>query len=198
MIDLKDSKTQKWLLGALVACFIVYFWHAKIYKANQQELGSRYTRYETLQTELKNVEMKFRSLDALKKEYQDLTEKYRVISMLLPEDDQLAPLLEKVHGAALETSSRVASFEPLPPASEGFYDRYDFKMVLHTTYHDLGDFLARISNLPFIVNIGEVQMVTVSEQDNPVTAHGGFTTTVTMTISTYQVKEAERIVLAGL
>jgi len=198
MIDFKDPKTQKWLLGALVACFIVYFWHAKIYKANRQELGSRYTRYETLQTELKNVEMKFRSLDALKREYQDLTEKYRVISMLLPEDDQLAPLLEKIHGAALETSSRVASFEPLPPASEGFYDRHDFKMVLHTTYHDLGDFLARISNLPFIVNIGEVQMVTVSEQDNPVTAHGGFTTTVTMTISTYQVKEAERIVLAGL
>jgi Tfp pilus assembly protein PilO len=198
MMDFKDPKTQRWLLGVLVACFIVYFWHAKIYKANQQELNSGYARYETLQTELKNVEMKFRSLDALKREYQDLTDKYRAISMLLPEDDQLAPLLEKIHGAALETSSRVASFEPLPAVSEGFYDRFDFKIVLHTTYHDLGDFLARTSNLPFIVNVGEVQMVTVSDQDNPETAHGGFTMTVIMTISTYQVKDAERIVLAGL
>ena len=198
MIDFKDSKTQKLLLGVLVAALVVYFWHAKVYKVNQEELSSGYTRYETMQTELKNVEMKFRSLDALKREYSDLTEKYGVISTLLPEEDQLAPLLEKIHGAALETSSRVASFEPLPPVSEGFYDRNDFKMVIHTTYHDCGDFLARISNLPFIVNVGEVQLVTVSEQDNPATAHGGFTTTVTMTISTYQVKEAERIALAGL
>jgi type IV pilus assembly protein PilO len=198
MMDFKDPKTQKWMLGVLMAALTAYFWHAKVYKANQQELSSGYARYETMQTELKNVEMKFRSLDALRREYQDLTQKYRAVATLLPEDDQLAALLEKVHGAALETSSRVASFEPLPAVSEGFYDRYDFKMVLHTTYHDLGDFMARMSNLPFIVNTGEVHMITVSEQDNPETAYGGFTTTVTMTISTYQVKEAERIVLAGL
>ncbi len=198
MMDFKDPKTQKWMLGALVACLAVYFWHAKVYKANQEQLSTGYARYETMQTELKNVEMKFRSLDALKREYQELTQKYRSASMLLPEEDELAPLLEKVHGAALETSSRVASFEPQPSVSEGFYDRYDFKMVLHTTYHDFGDFLARISNLPFIVNIGEVHMITVSEQDNPITKNAGFTMTVTMNISTYQVKESEKIVLAGL
>lgn len=198
MFDFKDPKTQKVLLLVLVGALGIYFWHGKVYKANQQELKAGYAHYETLQTELTNVEMKFRSLDALKREYQTLTDKYRVISMLLPEDDQLAPLLEKIHAAALETSSRVVEFQPLPPASEGFYDRHDFKMQLHTTFHDFGDFMARISNLPFIVNIGGVRMDTFAEQDNPETAHGGFTMTVNMTISTYQVKEAERIALAGL
>ncbi len=197
-MDFKDPKTQKWLLGALAAVAVVYFWHSKIYSGYEQKITSEYARYEMLQTELKSVEMKCRTIDALKSEYNDLTGRYRTIAMLLPEDDQIASLLAKVHSAALETSSRVASVEPQAAVSEGFYDRHDYQLTVHSTYHDFGDFLARISNLPFIVNVGSVHMVTVSEQDNPQTAHGDFTMTATLTISTYQVKESERLVIAGL
>jgi len=194
-MDLRNSQTQKWLLVGLAAFVVAYFWYAKVYTGYQEKIDGGYTRLEAIETELKNVEMKFRSLETLKAEYADLTGRYRTIAQLLPEDDQLSPLLTKIHAAALETSSRVGAIEPLPAASEGFYDRQNFKLVVHSTYHDLGDFISRVANLPFIVNVSDVQMIMVSDRDNPEAATGGYTVTATMTLSTYRIKESERLVL---
>lgn len=196
MVDLKDPKVQKWFLGILAAIVAVYIWHSKVYQPNEQKIEMGYMRYEALQTQLKNVEMKFQSLDALKQEYRDLTDRYSLVAKLLPEDDQLAPLLTKIHAAALETSTRISDIQPMPPRSEGFYDRNDFKMTLHATYHDLGDFLARIGNLPFIVNVDDVQMAAADEFTDPRSAVEGYSMTADLTISTYKVKESERLLLA--
>jgi type IV pilus assembly protein PilO len=200
MVDLKDPKTQKWLLGVMVAAAIGYVWHSKVYQPTKAEIDTAYMKYESLQTQLKSVEMKFQSLDALKKEYYDLTDRYSQVSQLLPEEDQLAPLLAKIHGAGLETSTLIGDIEPMPPATQGFYDRFDFHLSVYSTYHDLGDFLARIANLPFIVNVGEVQMVTATEYGNPNRTTDKdleeYTVTANLTLSTYKVKESERLLLA--
>ena len=194
-MDLKNPNTQKVLLAIMVAVVGVYFWHAKVYTSYQQRVEAGYMQLETLQTELKEVEMKFRSLEGLKAEYSDLTRRYRSIAQLLPEESQLSPLLSKIHAAALETSSRVGSVEPLQVASQGFYDRENYKLVVYSTYHDLGDFLSRLSNMPFIVNVDEVTLEAVDETENPEAAGGSFTVAASLTIATYHVKESERLVL---
>jgi type IV pilus assembly protein PilO len=201
MIDVKDSKTQKWLLGIMMAAAIGYIWHSKVYQPAQAEIDTAYMKYEALQTQLKSVEMKFQSLDALKQEYYELTDRYSQVSQLLPEEDQLSPLLAKIHAAGLETSTRISDIEPKPPATEGFYDRFDFNLNVYSTYHDLGDFLARIANLPFIVNVGEVRMVTATEFGNPNRTardkdNEEYTLSASLTLSTYKVKESERLLLA--
>lgn len=202
MVDLKDPKTQKWLLGLMVVAALGYVWHTKMYAPARENIDSAYMHYETLQTQLKGVEMKFQSLGALKAEYKDLTSRYSMVSQLLPEEDQLAPLLTKIHAAGLETSTRIGDIEPMPPVAEGFYDRVDFQLSVNSTYHDLGDFLARIANLPFIVNVGEVQMTTTSEYGSPTAQQNAnldeYTLTANLTISIYKVKESERLLLADL
>ena len=202
MVDFKDPKTQKWLLGLMLVAALGYVWNTKMYQPAKADIDSAYMHYEALQTQLKSVEMKFQSLDALKTEYYDLTDRYSLVAQLLPEEDQLAPLLTKIHAAGLETSTRIGDIEPLPQVAEGFYDRIDFQLSVYSTYHDLGDFLARIANLPFIVNVGEVQMVTVSEfgsqMNQPNANLDEFTLTANLTISIYKVKESERLLLADL
>lgn len=194
-MDLKNPTTQKWLLGGLACLAAGYFWYTKVYVSYQEKIEASYTRLEALETEVKNVEMKFRSLDALKQEYSEITSRYRNVSQLLPEENQLSPLLTKIHGAALETSSRVALVEPLLPASEGFYERESFRLTVHSTFHDFGDFLSRMSNLPFIVNVQDVELAQVEDRDNPDMENGGYTLTARMNISTYHVKESERLIL---
>ena len=194
-MDLKNPQVQKWLLTAMIVGVGTYFWYTGIYTDNQQKTDAGYMRLEGLRTELKEVELKFRSLESLKAEYYDLTRRYRLVSQLLPEDDQLSPLLSKIHAAALETSSLIASVSPLPVVSSGFYDRENFNLKLHTTYHDLGDFLSRISNMPFIVNIETLSMMAVDETATPEVEGGGFTVTAEMQITTFHVKESERLVL---
>jgi len=197
-MDLRDTKTQRWFLGALVAIVVIYFWHSKVYEPAESKIEMAYMRYEALQSQLKSVEMKFQSLEALKQEYNELTGRYRVVEQLLPEEDQVSPLLSKVHASALETSSRIESVEPQPPVSEGFYDRQDFKLVLNSTFHDFGDFLARVANLPFIVNVNDVQLLNPSDLATPTRnqVDEGFTMLATLTLSTYKVKESERLMLA--
>jgi type IV pilus assembly protein PilO len=199
-MDLRDPKTQKWFLGALGAVLLIYFWHSKVYEPAESKIEMSYMRYEALQSQLKSVEMKFQSLDALKREYNDLTSRYRVVEQLLPEEDQVSPLLSKVHASALETSSRIESIEPQPPVSEGFYDRQDFKLVINSTFHDFGDFLARVANLPFIVNVNDVQMLNPSDlaMANRKDVDEGFTMMAALTLSTYKVKESERLMLADV
>lgn len=194
-MDLKNAKTQKLLLLVLVAFVGAYFWHAKVYTVREQKIDAGYMRLESLQTELKEVEMKFRSLESLKEEYSDLTSRYQLIAQLLPEENQLSPLLSKIHAAALETSSRVGEIAPLQSESQGFYDREGYRLVVHSTYHDLGDFLSRLSNMPFIVNVDDVRMSSINEDEYPEAADGGFTVTAVITIATYHVKESERLVL---
>lgn len=194
-MDLRNPTTQKWLLVALAGFVGVYFWYTKVYTGYQEKIEMSFTRLESLETEVKNVEMKFRTLESLKQEYAEITGRYRSVSQLLPEEDQLSPLLTKIHGAGLETSSRVASVEPIAGTPEAFYEKQNFRLTVHTTFHDLGDFLSRLSNLPFIVNVSDVDLRSVDERDNPEAATGGFTTTAQMTISTYHVKQSERLVL---
>lgn len=198
-MDLRDPKTQKAFLGVLAAIFVVYFWHTKVYEPKEAKIEMAYMRYEALQSQLKSVEMKFQSLDALKREYNDLTGRYRVVEQLLPEEDQLSPLLSKVHASALETSSRIESIEPAVPVSEGFYDRYDFRVAVNSTFHDFGDFLARVANLPFIVNVNDVTMLNPTDMavGRSPAADEGFTMMAIMTLSTYKVKDSERLMLAS-
>ena len=198
MVDFKDPKTQKWLLGLMLVAGVGYVWHSKLYQPASEKIDTAYMHYEALQSQLKSVEMKFQSLDALKAEYNELTDRYSLVAQLLPEEDQLAPLLTKIHAAGLETSTRIEEIEPLIPVAEGFYDRVDFQLKVFSTYHDLGDFLARIANLPFIVNVGEVQMETVSESNAQIKIPDEFTMSANLTISIYKVKESERLLLAEL
>lgn len=198
MVDIRDPKVQKWFLGLIGVFVIVYIWHAQVYKPAQEKIEMSYMRYETLQTQLKSVEMKFQSLPALKREYEELTDRYMLVAQLLPEEDQLAPLLSKIHAAALETSTRIGDITPQPSMAQGFYDRADFKLDVYSTYHDLGDFLARIANLPFIVNVSDVHMESVEEYNTPADPLDEFSMMATLTISTYKVKDSERLMLSDL
>ena len=64
-MDLKDPKTQKLFLAGIGLFLVVYFWHSKIYTGYEDRIDARAHQYEQIRTELKNVEMKFRSLGAL-------------------------------------------------------------------------------------------------------------------------------------
>jgi Tfp pilus assembly protein PilO len=83
----------------------------------------------------------------------------------------------------------------LAPVTEGFYQRESFQLTVHTTFHDFGDFLSRLSNLPFIVNVQDVELAQVEDRDNPEIENGGFTLTAKLNISTFHVIESERLIL---
>lgn len=202
-MDLKDARTQKIGLGILALFIVVYFWYTRLYSDNAEEIALRSQEFETITTNLRNVELKAKSLDALRVEYADLVDRYRQIEELLPEVKQIPSFLVQLHTAASLTGTKITRIEPKPLDTRGFYNVAPFEIEMTGTYHDFGSFIGYVANFPFIANVSdmnvqaqEVAIVQTEEEEqnpnlNDLTKRE--TVTVTFTVATYFVKEGERL-----
>lgn len=202
-MDLKNANTQK-IVIAVLACFIVgYFWYSRLYSVYHEKVVHKSQEFETITTDLKNVEMKAKSLDGLKAEYAELIKRYHEIEALLPEVKQIPSMLVQLHTASSITGTKITKITPLPVASEEFYNIASFEIELTGTYHDFGTFTSYVANFPFIANVSKMslksQNLAISKKATP--SDGGAeeigkkkeTLTAVFVLSTYFVKEEERL-----
>jgi len=205
-MDLKDSKTQKIVISVLVFLVVVYFWHSRLYSSYNSQINIQRQEFETITTDLRNVEMKAKSLDALKLEYADLIDRYHEIEALLPEVKQVPSILVQLHTASSITGIRITKVHPLPIESQEFYDIAAFDIEITGTYHDFGKFASYVANFPFIANMTDVQLKALNrpttkernEADEPAgdvvdVGRKAASVVATFTLSTYYVKENERL-----
>lgn len=207
-MDWRDSKTQKIVIGVLAFFIVVYFWHSRVYSRYSSQIALKTAEFETITTNLRDVEMKAKSLDALKLEYTDLVDRYHEIESLLPEVKAVPSILVQLHTASSLTGTRITKVHPQPIGSEEFYNVASFEVEMIGTYHDVGRFVSYVANFPFIANISDVSMVsqTVANlKSGPDARLGGDeqrtqevgrkkeTVTASFTLATYFVKEGERL-----
>lgn len=199
-MDLKDSKTQKIVLGALAFFIIIYFWYSRVYSVNDNKISMKQTEFETITTNLRNVEMKARSLDALKIEYSQLVEHYHEIEELLPEVKQIPSFLVQLHTASSLTGTRITKITPLDLEPMQFYNVVPFEIEMVGTYHDFAVFISYVANYPFIANVSTVKMETlkisigeIPEEMKKDENKKNETLKATFKLSTYFVKEEERL-----
>lgn len=202
-MDFKDSKTQKIVLGALAFFIVVYFWYSRSYTVNANQIAQKTTEFETITTNLRRVEMKAKSLDALKLEYSDLVERYHEIEELLPEVKQIPSFLVQLHTASSLTGTKITSIQPLPNEEQEFYNVVSFEVELSGTYHDFGSFISYVANFPFITNVSDMNITAQNiaiaktaeknDSDNVQEIKKQETMKATFKLSTYFVKEGERL-----
>lgn len=202
-MDLKDSKTQKIVLGALAFFIIVYFWYTRVYTVNDTKLSMKNQEFETITTDLRNVEMKAKSLDALKIEYTEILDRYHEIEELLPEVKQIPSFLVQLHTASSLTGTRITRLNPQGVNTKDFYNIVSFDVEMVGTYHDFGSFISYVANFPFIVNVSEMNLTatTVSVSKNERESENSQLNELTkpetikanFVLSTYYVKESERL-----
>ncbi len=205
-MDLRDSKTQKIIIAALAFFIVVYFWYSRVFTVYADEITQKNQTFERITTNLRNVEMKAKSLDALKVEYTDLLGRYEEIEALLPEVKQIPSILVQLHTASSLTGTRIVKVQPLPVASDQFYNEAAFEIEMTGGYHSFGRFISYVANFPFIANVNDVKIeatkVIITEEDLKEEEKEGNTQEVgrtratvkaTFTLSTYFVKENERL-----
>lgn len=199
-MDFKDAKTQKIALGVMAFFVVVYFWHSRLYSNYDEQLAARTQEFERITTELRNVEMKAKSLEALKLEYVDLLDRYNEIEELLPEVKQIPSFLVQLHTASSLTGTKITGIQPLNIATDDFYNVASFEISMTGAYHDLGSFISYVANFPFIANVDNLELtalnVAISKpaaSDNASERKKIETVSAVFTLSTYFVKEAERL-----
>jgi type IV pilus assembly protein PilO len=206
-MDWRESKTQKIAVGVLAFLIVVYFWHSRVYSRYSSQIDSKTQEFESITTNLRDVEMKAKSLDALKIEYTDLVGRYHEIEALLPEVKAVPSLLVQLHTASSLTGTRIPKVHPQEIASEEFYNVAGFELEMVGTYHDVGRFISYVANFPFIANVTGVELQTQSaanlkgragsrlgeEERSQIVGKKKETVTARFTLSTYFVKEDERL-----
>ena len=193
--DLKDTKNQIIVLVGLVLVLGVYFWYSLVFSPNTLMVETRVAEHERILRDLSSVEMKAKSFDALKLEYESLYRQYLKISSLLPDERQLEGFLLQLHQTAVTTDIQVTALTPTAPVATGFYMTNAFQMEVTGTYHSMGRFFARVANFPFIANVRNVKMEGVPISGNADIDQSGRPRTLTATfeIDTYFASEANAI-----
>jgi type IV pilus assembly protein PilO len=203
-MDLKDPKIQKIALGIVAFFVVVYFWYTRLYSKYDAQLTNMTRDYETMITNLKNVELKSKSLDALKLEYEDLLGRYHEIEQLLPEVKQIPSFLVQLHTASALTGTKITKIEPQPIQPESFYNVASFEVEMTGTYNDFGKFIGYIANFPFIANVSGLKLTSINavnaaaatpagDEDHNVVGVSKPTITADFILSTYFVKPEERL-----
>jgi type IV pilus assembly protein PilO len=202
-MDFRDPKTQKIVIGALAFLIVVYFWYTRAYETYDTKITLKTQEFETITTNLRNVEMKAKSLDALQAEYGELVERYHEIEALLPEVQQIPSFLVQLHTASSLTGTKITKIQPLPIVAEEFYNIASFEIEMTGTYHDFGSFVSYVANFPFIANLSRMDVVAKNvaiskapTKEVATTQEVGKkeeTVTATFVLSTYFVREGERL-----
>jgi len=198
-MDFRDPKIQKILLGVCAFAVIAFFWYSRSYTKYDQRLTQMTQEYSAMITNLKNVEMKSKSLDALRLEYEDLLGRYHEIEQLLPEVKQIPSFLVQLHTASSLTGTKITKIEPKEVAPENFYNVAGFAIEMTGGYHDFGKFIGYIANFPFIANISDVEITAAlapnknaTDKNNRTVGHKK-TINAKFVLSTYFVKPEERL-----
>jgi type IV pilus assembly protein PilO len=202
-MDFRDSKNQKIAISVLAFFIVVYFWYSRVYTNYDNQLTVKNQEFETVTTHLKNVEMKAKSLEALQLEYSELLDRYDEIEALLPEVKQIPSILVQLHTASSLTGTKITKIDPRPNRTESFYNIASFEVEMVGTYHDFGQFVSYVANFPFIANVSDMNIKAqniaissskaASEKGPSEVGKKKETITATFVLSTYFVKEGERL-----
>lgn len=191
-MDLRNPKTQKFLLGGLVVFLLLYFWYARIYSKNATLIEQKQDRYESLLSDLKTVEMKAKTFENLKEEYGKLMQRYHKVERLLPEEKQIHLFLMQMHSASSANQTGIIQIVPQGAVPKSFYNVNSFDIQISGSYHNLGGFLSSVANFPFLANVSDVT-INALPQEEQIPEQQGRTISASLKLTTYYVKEEERL-----
>lgn len=191
-MDLREPKSQKMLLIILVGFLIIYFWHARFYSSYSRKIDESQLEYEALLTHLKKVELKAKSVQSLKSEYENLLNNYQNVEKLLPEENEVPLFLNQMHTAAQMSQARILELNPQGVTPVSFYNALDYTVKVEGKYHSLGKFLSNVANFPFLNNVSQV---TIEGLPSDLKGNGANRPTITSTfkLTTYYIKEEEKL-----
>lgn len=145
------------ILLLLVAVISVVYWYF-FWSPKAEEL-------ERAQKRLKQDEVKVREYEAIaselpkfEREYKRLEKEFELAARKLPKDKEIPALIDGVYSEIAASNLDSITFAPKPQVTKEIYAEIPIEMEVIGTYFNLADFFDRISRLPRIVNVRDLQL----------------------------------------
>ena len=138
------------------------FWNYYAVPKNA-EIETRQAALNQVRAEINRGLATARRLPEFRKEVTTLEQQLERLRAVLPEQQDVADLLNRVNAMATQSNLRIVGFIPQAATKQALHTEWPIGLKLEGSYHDLGMFLERISKFPRIINVGNM---TVKARDS--------------------------------
>jgi type IV pilus assembly protein PilO len=164
------------------AAAVAGFWNYYARPANA-DIEARQATLMQVRAEVNRGQMTARRLPEFRQEVAALELQLDRLRAVLPEERDVADLLNRINGMATESNLRVLGFIPAATSKKTLHTEWPIGLRLEGSYHDLGMFLERISKFPRIINVGNMRVKAREQQTSRSTV------TIDVTATTFVLAE---------
>ena len=142
-------------LGAFFALSLAgagVFWNFYV-KPAQESLAQREAQLATVRADIQRGLATARRLPEFRRQVADLEAQLDRLRPVLPSEKDVADLLRRIQGMATQSNLTIRGFAPQAVATRQMYAEWPIGLQIEGTYHNLGNFLERVSKFPRIINV---------------------------------------------
>jgi type IV pilus assembly protein PilO len=147
---------QKILILILTLLLIAVGFYFALIKPKQEELKSFQNRLAELQTQVEENRKIAANLPRLEREYFQLNKELEKALTELPDQKQIPLLLTSITSAGKASGLDFLIFRPKAEEPKEFYASVPVDITVSGTFNSVAKFFVAVSELPRIVNIGNV------------------------------------------
>jgi type IV pilus assembly protein PilO len=151
-------------VGAAAAAVIagLFYWFA--WAPMDEEQTQKQTKLDTLLQDIRALEVTASKLEDFKREVAQLEQKLETLKRILPPEKETPDLMKKIQYLAQQSNLQIKRFTPAPTVKKEFYEEWPISIAVEGSYHNLGLFFDRVSRLPRLVNVGNLNVTPLSNQ----------------------------------
>lgn len=152
-----STRTQIAIFALLSLATVGAAWQVLI-APERAELSTRRARLASLQSDVSRASTTAKRLPALESEIAALESSLQATTAVLPDEKDAQDVLRQLHSLASESSMSLSSFTPKAVTDKPQYSEWPIELGLDGSYHDLGRFFDRVSQLPLLVSVSNLHV----------------------------------------
>ncbi len=183
---LKLPDYQKMLISAAIVLLLggAYFYF--LYMPQMEELAQRKKTLVEKQAEVSKLQGVAEDLAKVKREAKKTEEKLEKAKTLLPSSDELPKLIRDMESLGRSAGVVFESLQMGKEKSQEYYTEVPVNLKLVGVYHDIATFFDKLSQLPRIINVSNVDF------GSPKSVEGKMMLKISCVATTYKEKKEKK------
>jgi type IV pilus assembly protein PilO len=176
-IQEKPVRIKIAILVAIIAVISGIYWYF-LWSPNAEELKTSRGTLQRLQKKLEEYELIAKELPKFELEFKRLNREFEIASLKLPKEKEIPTLIDGVYSQVSASGLEPINFVPKKEVKKDIYSEIPIQMKVAGSYAQLANFFERVSNLPRIVNVRDLNLKRddKTSKENDIVLSADFTT----------------------
>jgi type IV pilus assembly protein PilO len=176
-IHRKPLHTRLAILAGVVVVIVLVYWYF-FWSPKSEELKRVRANLQKKEKTLNEYRAVARELPKFEQEFKKLNKEFEQAALKLPEEKEIPSLIEGVYAAVSAAGLEAVAFTPKREIPKDIYAEIPIEMNVFGSYYELADFFYRVSKLPRIVNVRELNLAREDKRSsgNSIVLKASFTT----------------------